>query len=163
MSEREKQNRFIKELIRSEDCEHLQHLHSLITKAERDEKCIGSAFRLVALIALLSLAGLGYSTVFEPEFFHNVTPMVVRFFTALCLACLICLFGFLGFWLWYRAICNRLYQDCRNFLISLRDPDPDPPSPFPAALVNKQAGQVYTIVTQQAERHTEIIRLQQAS
>src|SRR5262249_40043995 len=142
MSEREKQNRFLKELMRSEDCEHLRRLHSLITKAERDEKCIASAFRLVALVAMLSAAGLGYSAVFEPEFFQNVTPTVVKFFTILGLASLICLAGFLGFWLWQRAICNRLYQDVRNFLISLHnsdpDPDPDPPTPFPSALVHKQ-------------------------
>jgi hypothetical protein len=163
MSEREKQSQFLKELIREEAPDASLELQNLIVKAERDEKCIGSAVRLVGFLALLATAGLGYSAVFVPQFFHNSTPLVVKFFTALVLACLICMVGFLGFWFWYRAICNRLYQDCRNLLISLHRSGPPPLTPFPSALVHKQGAQVYTIVTRQPEHDTEIITLPQAS
>ena len=163
MSERKKQSQFLKELIRTEAPEGCLELENLIVKAERDEKCIGSAVRLVGFLALLAIAGLGYSAVFVPQFFHNSTPLVVKFFTALMLASLICMVGFLGFWFWYRAICNRLYQECRNLIMSMHRFSPPPPSPFPSALVHKQGAQVYTIVTLPSEQDTEIITLMQAS
>ena len=163
MSERRKQSQFLKQLIHSEAPEGCLELQNRIVKAERDERCIGSAVRLVGFLALLAGAGLAYSAVFVPQFFHNSTPLVVKFFTALMLASLICMLGFLGFWFWYRAICNRLYQDCRNLLIALHRSGPPPPSPFPGALVQKKGAQVYTIVTRQGEHETEIISLPQAS
>src|SRR3989454_41453 len=108
MSEREKQTRFLKELIRSEDHEELRALQTRITQAERDERCMRSAVWLMFIVALISGAGLGYSAVFVREFFDNTTPLVVKLFTALVMASFMCLVGFLGFWFWTRAICNRL-------------------------------------------------------
>src|SRR3954468_117681 len=137
MSEREKQTRFLKDLIAAEDSEQCRDLQARLSKAEQDEKCIRSAVRLILLLAGLSIAGLGYSAVFVPQFFHSSTPWVVKFFTALVLASLICLAGFSGFYLWYRAICNRLCQECRNLIMALQSFQPTPPTPFPAALVYK--------------------------
>src|SRR4051794_18264957 len=122
MSEREKQTRFLKELIGSEDPDGCQDLKARILKAERDEKCIRSALWLVIMLASLSLAGLGYAAVFVPQFFSHTTPVVVKFFTALVLASGICLIGFGGFWMWYRGVCNRLYEECRNVIMTLHKP-----------------------------------------
>src|SRR5437763_1090689 len=111
MSEREKQTRFLKELIRSEDREELKELQARIAQAERDERCVRSAVWLMLILALISGACLGYSAVFVREFFENTTPLVVKLFTALVMASAMCLIGFVAFWLWARAICNRLYDE----------------------------------------------------
>jgi hypothetical protein len=163
MSEREKQTRFLKELIRSQDSEECRALVTRLNKAEQDENCIRSAVRLICLLAGLSIAGLGYSAVFVPQFFHSATPWVVKFFTALVLASLICLTGFMGFYFWYRGICNRLCHECRNLIIALHKFEPTPPTPFPAAMVYKQGIPVYTIVTRPPEHEADIITLPQAS
>jgi|ERR1043166_1492945 hypothetical protein len=167
MSEREKQTRFLKELIRTEHCEELEALQSQITKAERDERCIRSAVWLMLVLALLSGAGLGYSAVFVREFFENATPVIVKIFSALVLASAICLVGFLGFWFWTREICNRLYEDCRNLIISLHRPTPQPPdSPLPPAgsvALSREDYKVYTIVTPQTGHEAQIIALPQST
>ena len=163
MSEREKQTRFLKELIRTEDREELQELQARITQAERDERCIRSAVWLMFVLVLISGAGLGYSAVFVREFFDNTTPLVVKVFTALVMASFMCLVGFLGFWFWTRAICNRLYDECRNLIISLHQPPPPPPSPFPAALIPDYGAQVYTIVTPETGHEAQIITLPQGT
>jgi len=162
MSEREKQNRFIKELIRSDNSDQCREFQARISKAERDERCIRSAVFLVMIMALISGAGLGYSAVLVPEFFENSTPMIVRVFSALVLACLICLLGFSGFWWWYRKICNRLYNECRNWIMSLREQPVTPQTSLPS-IVHKQGVQLYTVVTSDAEQETQIITFPHAS
>ena len=166
MSEREKQTRFLKELIRSEHCEELEGLQAQIIKAERDERCIRSALWLMLVLALLSAAGLGYSALFVREFFENATPAIVKVFSALVLASMICLVGFLGFWFWTRQICNRLYEDCRNLIISLHRPPSPPDNPLPPAAsvaLSRDPYQVYTIVTPQTGHEAQIIPLPQST
>ena len=141
MSEREKQNRFLRELIDSENSTQIRELRTRITKAERDERCVRSAVFLVAVFALLSAAGLGYSAVLVPEFFQSSTPLIVKAFTVLMLTCVICLLGFLGFWWWYRGICNRLYTECRNWLMALRKPRQAPDD------VQNQGVSLYPLMT----------------
>jgi len=163
MTEREKQSWFLKELIRSEDRAELQELEAQIAKAERDEQCIRSAVWLMFVLALVSGAGLGYSAVFVREFFENATPLIVKIFTALVLASVMCMVGFLGFWAWTRAICNRLYEQCRKLIISLHQPPPPPLSPFPAAMPRTHGLQVYTIVTPETGHEAQIITLPQST
>jgi len=163
MSEREKQTRFLKELIRSENREELRELQTRITQAERDERCMRSALWLMFVLVLISAAGLGYSAVFVREFFDNTTPVIVKIFTALVMASSMCLVGFLGFWFWTRAICNRLYEECRNLIISLHQPPPTPPAPFPAAMIPDYGAQVYTIVTPETGHEAQIITLPQST
>jgi len=60
-------------------------------------------------------AGLGYFRCICAGILRKTqTPAIVKVFSALVLASMICLVGFLGFWFWTRQICNRLYEDCRK-------------------------------------------------
>ena len=145
MSEREKQNRFLKELIGSDDSNQCRELKQKISKAERDERCVRTAVILVTLVALLSAAGLAYSAVLVPEFFHNSKPLVVKVFSVLVLTCVIALGGFLVFWWWYRGICNRLYQECRTWLRSLQKDNGITPLSTPD--VQKEGVPLYPAVT----------------
>jgi len=166
MSEREKQARFLKELMRTEPCDELLAIQAQIHKVERDERCIRSALWLVLILGLLSGAGLGYCAVFLQDFFQNATPTLVKVFCALGLACGICLVGFLGFWFWTRGICNRLYEDCRNLIISLHRPPQPPENPVPPGASSALAAQqyhVYTIVTPETGHEAQIISLPQST
>ena len=114
MTERQKQTEFLKGLLGFASQHARSELQDRILKAEHDEKCVRSALILVGLVALFSVSGLGYSAVLLPEFFDNSTPMLVKLFCALGLGSVICMFVFLGCWLWYRAIANRLHDECRQ-------------------------------------------------
>jgi hypothetical protein len=117
MTERNKQNDFVRELIRSHDCADSRDLESRIARAERDERCIWRALLLALLLALFSVAGLCYSAVFLPEFFRHQTPAAVWFFSAVLFASGICLLSFGLFWCWYRSISNALYHEARKFVL----------------------------------------------
>ena len=67
MSERQKETKFLKTLILSDDSDQARELQARIQRAEKDEKCIRGAVYMVAVVALLSLSGLGYSAVLVPE------------------------------------------------------------------------------------------------
>jgi len=157
MSEREKQHQFLKELICAENSNQCRELQARILKAERDERCIRSALFLIIVMALLSGAGLGYSAVLVPEFFENSTPLVVKIFSILVLACVISLLGFGAFWLWYRGACNRIYNECRNWIMSLRKNRPANSILHPTVIVHKEGVNVYTIATPNSEHETQII------
>lgn len=114
MSERKKQTEFLKGLLGFAGSSARQELHERIIKAEHDEKCVRSALILVGLVGLFSVSGLGYSAVLLPEFFDSSTPLLVKLFCALGLGSVICIMVFLGCWLWYRSIANRLHDECRQ-------------------------------------------------
>jgi len=118
MTERNKQNDFVRELIRSHDCADSRDLQSRIARAERDERCIWRALLLALLLALFSVAGLCYSAVFLPEFFQHQTPAAVWFFSAVLFASGICLLSFGAFWFWYRSVSNALYHEGRKFVLT---------------------------------------------
>lgn len=119
MSEHQKQSNFLQTLLTYDDSEEHRRLQARIEGAERDERCIGCAGRLVGLVTLLAVAGLGYSAVLLPEFFSNSRNFLVQFFCALGLGSVLCLFVFFGLWCWYRAIVNRLHDECRRLISSL--------------------------------------------
>ena len=118
MSERQKQTEFLRQLMRSHECDHCRELQRRIHKAERDERCVRSAVALALLLALLAASGLGYSVIFVPEFFQSPAPMSVRVFTALLLTSGICLTSFMALCWWYRGVSNNVYNECREFIIS---------------------------------------------
>ena len=119
MSEHQKQSNFLKTLLTYDDSEEHRRLRARIDGAEKDERCIRYAGRLVGLVTLLAIAGLGYSAVLLPEFFSNSRNLLVQFFCALGLGSILCLTGFLGLWCYYRAIVNKLHGECRQLVSSL--------------------------------------------
>lgn len=116
MSERQKDTRFLKTLILCDDSEHGRTLQEKIKRAEKDEKCIRGAVSLVTLLGMLCLSGLGYAAVFVPQFAHFSSHIATRLCCIVGLGSLICLVVFLGYWFWYRAVANRVYEECRRFL-----------------------------------------------
>jgi hypothetical protein len=114
MSEYQKQVAFLKSLMAYDDNAEHRALCERLTVLERNERSLLCACRLVGIIALMAMAGIGYSAVLLPEFFDNATHLILRFFTALALGSLICFAAFLGVWFWYRSARNRIHDDCRT-------------------------------------------------
>jgi hypothetical protein len=89
-----------------------------LARAERDERCLRTALWLVTVLAMLCGAGLGYEMVFVQDFFQNPTHLATRVFGCVGFAAVICWFGFGAWWLYHRAVANRLHEECRRLLIS---------------------------------------------
>jgi hypothetical protein len=73
-------------------------------------------------LAAFSCCGICYSAVLIPEFFQNSSNIVVKIFSGLGLASVICAVGFLFFWLWCRGVLNRTHEDCRRFVMATLEP-----------------------------------------
>ena len=119
MSEYQKQAAFLKSLMRYEDTAENRALAERLSVAERNERCLLGACRLVAIVALFGFGGIGYSAVLLPQFFDNSTHVVVHFFSALGLGSLMCLTVFAGLWLWYRGTVNRIHEECRRVITAM--------------------------------------------
>ena len=122
MTERQKESAFLKDLLRGEENELCNRLHSQITKSEQNEKCVRCALFTVSVMGLLSVAGVAYSAVLLPDFFNNATPFLVRLFTALTLACGLCLSVYVSLWFSYRATTNQLLGEVRRFVLASTRP-----------------------------------------
>jgi hypothetical protein len=119
MSEHRKQSEFLKKLVLHDDSSANRSLCERLAAAERNERCLLLACRLVGLIALVALAGIGYSAVLLPEFFDNATHVVLRFFSALGLGSALCFVVFLGLWFWYRGHTDRIHDECRRVITAM--------------------------------------------
>src|SRR5262245_3589043 len=121
MSERQKETKFLKTLILCDDSEQGRTLQERLKRAEQDERCIRYALSLVGVIGLLCLSGLGYSAVFVPQLNQYSSHIATRIFCVIGLGSVICLLIFLGYWFWYRAVSNRIFEECRRFLRPLME------------------------------------------
>ena len=120
MSEHQKQAIFLKTLLSyNDDTEEHRELHERLAVAEREERCLRRACKLVGFIAMFAVAGLGYCFVLLPGFFNLSRHTLVLCFAALGLGCIIALGVFTGLWLWSRSISHHLHGECRKLITSL--------------------------------------------
>ncbi len=117
MTERQKQAAFVKALLQRGETEEQHRLHELLIRAERDERHIRRAMVLMGVLGMMCFTGLGYDATFRRDFFCNPTHPITHVLGCLGLASLISLLFFLGYWLWRRALSNRLLEDCRRLLL----------------------------------------------
>jgi hypothetical protein len=119
MSEHQKQAAFLRALMAYEDGIEHQLLKERLCAAEKNERCLVYACRLVGCLVLVGLAGLGYSAVLLPQFFDNSPHVLIQFFSALGLGSMMCLGVFGGLWFWYRIAVNRVYDECRKVVMRM--------------------------------------------
>ncbi len=117
MSEYKKQSAFLKKLVMIEDTADNRALCERLCHVERSERCLQCACRLVGLIALLGVAGLGYAAVLLPQFFDNSTHFIIRLCSAVGLGSCLCFSVFLALWYSYRRIANRIHSECRLVIV----------------------------------------------
>jgi hypothetical protein len=164
MSEYQKQAAFLKSLMRYEDNAEHRLLAERLSTAERNERCLLGACRLVSVIALFGLAGLGYSAVLLPQFFDNSTHTIVQFFGALGLGSLMCLLVFGALWLWYRGTVNRIHEECRHLITSMIESRLSlPTSTFNPVVVDDPQSNISVTRTAVQSCHLELLNLPKAS
>lgn len=114
MNEYRRQSAFLQSLLAYDDSASSHELRERLAAAERNERSLLSACRLVSFFGLFGLFAFGYSAVLVPEFFENSSHLLIRLSSALGLGSVMCLMVFLGLWLWYRAVANRVREECRQ-------------------------------------------------
>jgi hypothetical protein len=115
MSDHQRQTAFLKKVICYDDTEQRRQLEDRMLMAERDERVVRAAIWIVALLLGLSISGYCYSAIFVPEFPSNTAHPMFKICLALALCSVICLLTFLVAWFWYRAVLNKLREECRRF------------------------------------------------
>ena len=170
MSERKKQAEFIKTLLSCGGGDQVayQDLSERLKLAERDERCMKRACRLVVVITFLALAVLGYLTVLKvPDDMTRLSQFALRFCQALALGSAMCLGVFIGLLFWHRALINRLYAEGRKIITVELQHTPRTMTGFATVIVHEGDTAVYHVRTQQQQPQNgpsaEIIPLRKAS
>ncbi len=123
MSDHQRETAFLRRCIGYDDTEERHRLEERITQIQRDERTVRRAVWLMALLAALAMAGLGYAAVFMAEYPLNVSQLTGRYLIkALCVlggGSLICLFGFLGLGVVFRKELDQRREDCRRLALQV--------------------------------------------
>ena len=121
MSEHQKQTAFLRQCLLYDDTEERHRLEDRITQILRDERIVRRAVWLMALLAAVAMAGLGYAAVFMADYPLNVSHLTTRFvIKALCVlgtGSLFCLFGFLILGVIFRNELDHRREDCRRLAL----------------------------------------------
>ena len=117
MSQQEKDTAFFRALLSGHGEQECRTLQSRLHETERNQRSVRRAAFLAAVLGLFSLAGLGYSALFRAEILGDSSHFLVRLFSVTGLTSLICLTGFLGYWLHFRQMAGRLHDECRAFFL----------------------------------------------
>ena len=122
-SEHQRETDFLRKCICYDDTEERHRLDERITQIQRDRRIVRRAVWLMALLAALAMAGLGYAAVFMVEYPVNVPQLTTRFLIkALCAlgaGSLICLFAFLGLGVFLRKELDQKREDCRRLALKV--------------------------------------------
>jgi len=105
----------------SEETDEFEKLELLLVELRGKIRCLHRAVWIMTLLAGLAIAGLGYCTVFLPNFPESVAQFLmsftVRFFCALGIASLACLLAFSILHFLYRTDLERKRELRRRHLI----------------------------------------------
>lgn len=125
MSKRQKQTAFLKTLVLHGGTAERRKLFERLSRAERDEHSSWCALWLVMVLSLLCVCGVCYSSVLLPDFFRSPSHMVVKVFCMLGLASAVCSIAFVGCWLWYRGVLNRVQEQARQTVMEILESVPE--------------------------------------
>jgi hypothetical protein len=117
--EYQKETQFLKHLIEGSGSSDSQVLRNSIERAERNERSVLRAVRLVLLLGALSGAGLFFSSLLLSTLQNDLYQFVMTMFCALGLASVACLPVFFILWLFHRIDCNERREECREIIRSL--------------------------------------------
>jgi hypothetical protein len=122
-SEHERETAFLRRCIRYETDAKGRQLDERICQIQRDERCLRRATWLMALVAALAAAGLGYGAVFSDNFPFRMSQfesqLLIKGIGTLVVGSLICLVAFAGIGLVYRRELNQRREDCRRLVTKL--------------------------------------------
>ncbi len=122
-NEHQKETAFLRHCIRYDESPGRRALDDRITQIQRNERSVRRAMWLMALLAALAVAGLGYALIFLDDYPQRTSQFVTRFvvqvFGALGLASMICVVAFVGLRMIYRTKLDRRREECRQLVTRL--------------------------------------------
>jgi len=119
MSEHEKHTDFLRQCICYDESARRHELVKGIARIQCDMRCVRRAVWLMAILAALAVAGLGYGTILVENFPYNMPQFIVNFIWALGLGALISLLAFAGLGVVYRRQLDRHREECRQRVAKL--------------------------------------------
>jgi hypothetical protein len=122
-TEHERETDFLRRCIKYETGTAGRQLDERICRVQHDERCLRRASWLMALVAGLATAGLGYAAIFLDDFPNRISVFtslfVVKIFCAAGIGSLICLLAFTGVGFLYRKELNQRREECRRLVTKL--------------------------------------------
>ena len=119
MSDHHKQTEFLKRCLRYDESAGGQELERQISRIQRDERCVRRAVWLMAMVAALVVAGLGYGVISGDNFPDNLPRFVIKILCSFGLGSLISMLGFIGLGMVYRKKLNHQREECRQLVTRL--------------------------------------------
>ena len=119
MSEHQKETAFLRQCIRYDESHGRRALDDQITQIQRDERCVGRALCLMAVLTALAVVGLGYAAFLVENFPYNIPHFVINSICAVGLASMICLVAFAGLRMVYRTKLDQRREECRQLVTKL--------------------------------------------
>ena len=157
MSDHQRETSFLRQCICYDDTEERHRLEERITLIQRDERSVRRAVWLMALLAALAMAGLGYSAVFMADYPLNVSQFTTRFaIKALCVlgaTSLFCLSGFLILGVVFRNELDHRREDCRRLALKVFETRLGQPRVVLSRLVIKEQNVILTVQAAEASEN----------
>jgi uncharacterized BrkB/YihY/UPF0761 family membrane protein len=119
MSDHHKHTQFLRECIRYDESIRRQELMDEITRIQRDARCVRRAVWLMAILAALTVFGLGYGMILVSNFPNNIPQFILNIFNVLAVSWLVCILAFAGLGIVYRWKLDRRREECRQIVTRL--------------------------------------------
>ena len=119
MSDHHKQTEFLKHCLGYDESARCLELKRDLSRIQRDERCVRRAVWLMAILAALAVAGLGYPAILLANFPYSAPQTIVNLLCALGVASLISLVAFVVLSMVYRGRLDRRREECRLLVTRL--------------------------------------------
>ena len=118
-TEHKRETAFLRHCIRYDDGAERHRLDEEITRIQRDEGCLRRAMWLMALLAALAVAGLGYGAVLVEDVLYNTSDLIIAIIGAVGVGSLFCLMVFVVLGIAYRNNLDQRREECRQLVTRL--------------------------------------------
>ena len=142
MTEHEKETAFLRHCILYDDSAERYRLEEGITRGQRDERCLRRAMWLMALLAGLAVAGLGYGMVLEENVLDQASPLILAVICAVGLGSLFCLVVFMCLGITYRNNLDQRRNECRQLVVRLLESRLVKPIPTSTPAIDNESGNI---------------------
>jgi hypothetical protein len=119
MSEHQNHTQFLRQCLLYDDSSKRHELEKTFSQLQRDLRCVRRAAWLMAMLATLAVAGLGFAVVLTDNFPYNLPPFILNLICTLAVGSLISLLAFAGLRMVYCRQLDQRREECRQLVAKL--------------------------------------------
>ncbi len=119
MGEHQNHTKFLRQCLLYDDSSKRHELEKTFSQLQRDLRCVRRAAWLMAMLATLAVAGLGYAAVLTDNFPYNLPPFILNLLCTLAVGSLISLLAFAGLGMVYCRQLGQRREECRQLVAKL--------------------------------------------